>query len=74
MAGMCKVHSFASSVVAAGCELNMSNLQQGYNWMKSYVFLKTRDRKKGQVRLVANHGLLPPQRGAKFERIWCIYQ
>lgn len=68
MAGMCKLHSFASSVMAiiTDCEINMSNLQQGYKWMKSFVFLKTRDRKKAQVHLVANHGLLPPQCGAEF--------
>jgi len=45
MAGMCKVHSFASSVVATGCELNMSNLQQGYNWMKSCVSENKRQEK-----------------------------
>ena len=51
----------------------MSTSQQGYNWMQSFVLLKTRNREKVElVRLVADLSLLPPQCGAEFERTLCV--
>ena len=50
----------------------MSNSQQGYNWMKSFVFLEARDGKKARAHLVAKLSLLLPQLGAEFERTLCV--
>ena len=33
----------------AGCELDMSNSQQGYNWTKCFVFLEARNGKKDRA-------------------------
>ena len=47
----------------------MSNSQHGYKWTKSFVFLEaTNGERLDLIRLVAELSLLPPQRGAEFER------
>ena len=36
-------------LVCTGCKLDMSNLHQGYDWMKCFVFLEARNEEKAQA-------------------------
>ena len=57
----------------ADCELDRSNLQQGYDWTKSFVFLEARNGKWLElVCLVADLSRQTLRRGAKFERTRCV--
>ena len=62
------MYRFVLSLVV--CELDMSNWQQGYDWVKILVFLEA------NVKMAQAHSFaqlaISPQHSAEFEKTWCV--